>query len=174
LWAQQSIGATVGKQVLKIFGHTKSPRDKVRRFPVPGPNPQIPPIGDLSEKNRVGTIIINQKAAAVVAAIVYAYYRRTESSRGIAADIGLRHEAVRQILWKVRRVANELASGQEVIQLNARASFAASRLGKGAANFVGARESELKYDRAAARRTKGPRRSAGPFRRDARGAVLAP
>jgi hypothetical protein len=53
LGAQQSIGATIGKQVLKIFGHTKSPRDKVRRFPVPGANPQIPPIGDLSEKNRV-------------------------------------------------------------------------------------------------------------------------
>jgi hypothetical protein len=44
LWAQQSIGATFGKQVLKIFCHTKSPRGKVSLFLVPRSTPRVPAI----------------------------------------------------------------------------------------------------------------------------------
>jgi hypothetical protein len=57
-------------------------------------------------------ILVNRRAAGVIAHCVYAYYRKQEAAPEIAADLGIKPGAVRQILWRVRRLVRLMEGGE--------------------------------------------------------------
>jgi hypothetical protein len=76
------------------------------------------------------TVLINQNAAAVVAGIIWLYYRAAQDSVGVGAELGIRPQTVRQTLFRLHKTAALLFGGEEVIRCNSCVVCGASMEGR--------------------------------------------